>query len=709
LKKRVRAVRTGYKYNMEREIMLEIKDKIIQALKASRGMQDFDALTRGMEEKPAELRQAVQELIAEGRVLRSAKGKLFLPGTNGFFTGRLEVKRQGFAFLLHEAGDIFIPSDSKGGAMDGDLVVVRLLSAAESDRKREGEVTQILEEKRHVIVGVLSGKFVLPDDERLDDIYIAKKGSGGARNGQKVVVELKRRAKGGHSAEGRVTEVLGAAGAGPVEMKSIIRRLELPEAFPQEVEQEAAAVAAYKPNLKKREDYRDQTIITIDGADAKDLDDAVSVKKLEDGYELGVHIADVADYVKAGSKLDKEALKRGTSVYLADMVIPMLPHALSNGACSLNEGQDKLTLSCVMKVDAKGRVTDSHIAESVICSRHRMTYSGVNAIFAGDTALTRKYADIYDNLMLMKQLAEVLRERREEKGSIDFELEEAAFTYGADGRVTEVGARERGDAERLIEEFMLTANKTVAETYFLRELPFVYRVHDQPDNEKMNTFAMFYANFGRIHGTLEDAHPKKLQAILHEIKGTPHENIVSEVLLRSMKKAEYSPECKGHFGLSFKFYCHFTSPIRRYPDLMVHRIIKDDLAGRMTPKHVAALEAIVEQASRQSSVRERAAMEAERLVDDVKKAEYMQGREGEVYDGVVSGVSRNVIFVQLDNTVEGVIPLSSLQDDYYVWMEKQYCVIGERTRRKISLGDEMRIRVENVNVYPPRIEFAPAR
>ena len=492
---------------------METKDRIVEALKGSRSMVDFDALTREMDEKPAELRPAVQELLAEGKVLRSAKGKLFLPGSFGFFSGRLEVKRQGFAFLFDEAGDIFVPADKKNGALDGDLVVVRQLAAAETERRREGEVAQIIEEKQRVIVGVLSGKFVLPDDERLNDIYIPGKARAGARDGQKVVVELKKRAKGKNSAEGRVTEVLGAAGATRVEMESIIRRLELPEAFPAEVEQDATAVAARKLNLKKREDYRGQTIITIDGADAKDLDDAVSVKKTGDTWELGVHIADVADYVKAGSKLDKEALHRGTSVYLADMVIPMLPHALSNGACSLNEGQDKLTLSCVMKIDAHGRVTGSYIAQSVICSKHRMTYSDVNAIFECDEPLTKRYADIYDDLMRMKELAEVLRERREEKGSIDFELEEAAFTYGADGRVTEVSPRERGDAERMIEEFMLTANKTVAETYFLRELPFVYRVHEAPDNEKMSAFAAFYTNFGKLHGPLEDVHPKKLQTI----------------------------------------------------------------------------------------------------------------------------------------------------------------------------------------------------
>ena len=472
---------------------------------------------------------------------------------------------------------------------------------------------------------------------------------------------------------------------------------------------EEALRASERPiNIKNRKDFRKQNIFTIDGETAKDLDDAVSIKKLDKGYELGVHIADVAHYVMEGTALDKEAQKRGTSVYLADTVIPMLPKPLSNGICSLSEGEERLTLSCIMTIDESGKIQKSKTYESVIQSKHRMTYTDVNAIFDDDQTVAEKYQDILPDLLEMRALADLLRKRREEKGSIDFELEETAFTYDESGRVIGVGPRQRGEAERLIEEFMLAANKTVAEEYYWREIPFVYRVHEQPDDEKMKVFAAFYANFGKIKGSIDNIHPKVLQKILQDIKGKPHENIVNQIMLRSLKKAEYLPECTGHFGLSFPYYCHFTSPIRRYPDLAVHRIIKNDLGRRLTLQYVKILEEKVAEVSKQSSMRERAAMEAERAVDDIKKAEYMAGKENMEYNGIVSGVLKSVIFVELDNTVEGVIPLSSLQDDYYVYNEKLYCVIGERTRRKISLGDEMRVRVVRVNVYPPKIEFEPA-
>ncbi len=687
---------------------MELTELIIDELKTSNRKMDFDELVKSIGASPADLRSALGRLVAEGKVIRSPKGKLFLPGKFGFYTGRLDVKRSGYGFLLHEQGDIFIPADKKGGAMNGDLVVVRLLSEAETERSREGVVTEIIQEKALRIVGTVVGRYVSPDDDRLDDVFVSKNDLNGARTGQKVVVELKKRGNGERSPEGRVTEVLGTAGDADVELKSLIRQYDLPEAFPADVEAEAQKSAGHIFDTSEREDLRGMNIFTIDGADAKDLDDAVSVKRLDDGYELGVHIADVAQYVKEGSRLDKEAFKRGTSVYLADTVIPMLPEALSNGACSLSEGTDKLTLSCFMKIDEKGNVLEARVAQTVIRSKHRLTYGDVNKIFAGGhDELEREYADILSDLLQMRDLAAKLRARREEKGSIDFEIEETAFRYDAAGRVIGVGPRARGEAERLIEEFMLAANKSVAEMYYWRDIPFVYRIHEQPDEEKMRAFAAFYENFGKIRGKIDNVHPKMLQGILEDVKGKPHENIINQILLRSLKKAEYSPECKGHFGLSFPYYCHFTSPIRRYPDLAVHRIIKRDLNGRLNGKAIEALAAAVEDASKQSSLRERAAMEAERAVDDMKKAEYMFGKEGMEFEGIISGVSRNVLFVQLDNTVEGVIPLSSLQDDYYVYIEKLYCVIGERTRRKLSMGDEMRVRVESVSVYPPRIEFTP--
>ena len=658
--------------------------------------------------QPDEIRLALRELASEGKVIFSKKEWICLSGRFGHFTGRLDVKRLGYAFLPDGEGDIFISPDNKMGAMNGDLVAVRLLSKPQNGRKREGEVTQILEAGHKRIVGTFSNGFVIPDDDRLEDIYIPGKAAGGAADGQKVVAEIEKRARGDKSAQGRIVEVIGAAGVSCVEIESCIKRFELPGEFPRQAVEEARRVSEEKISPQGREDFRDLNIFTIDGENAKDFDDAVSIKKLGRGYELGVHIADVSHYVREGGALDREALRRGTSVYLADRVIPMLPETLSNGACSLSEGNDRLTLSCLMDIDESGRITRHRIVKSIIRSKHRMTYTDVNAIFGGDKNLINKYTDIYGDLSEMRALAELLRKRREEKGSIDFEIEETAFSFDESGNVTGVGPRERGEAERLIEEFMLAANMTVAEEYYWRGVPFVYRVHEQPDEEKIRTFAAFYSNFGKIRGKIDNIHPKTLQSILKDIKGTAHQNIVNQIMLRSLKKAEYSSQCKGHFGLSFRYYCHFTSPIRRYPDLEVHRIIKMDKKGALTPKYLEALEGKVEEIAKQSSVRERVAMEAERAVDDIKKAEFMLGREGEEYDGVVSGVLKNVIFVQLDNTVEGVIPLSSLQDDYYVFNEKLYCITGERTRRKIALGDEMRVRVASVNAYPPRIEFEPA-
>lgn len=691
-----------------KENELDIKEMILKELSSYDSKVDYDVLVEGisLSEDSAAIRQAVKELIAEGRLMSSKKGKLFLPGNFGYFTGRLDVKRLGFAFLLNEQGDIFVAADKKKGAVHNEMVVVRLLTSAESERKREGVVVGILEETQRSFVGTVSGKFVIADNERLDDIYVPQKKANGAKNGQKVIVQPYKRAEGERSAEGSIVEILGMAGVSSVEIQSCIKRFNLPEAFPEDVEKAAEIACEKKISAKGREDFRKLNIFTIDGADAKDLDDAVSIKKLKRGYELGVHIADVAQYVKEGTALDKETFKRGTSVYLADRVIPMLPKALSNGICSLSQGEERLTLSCIMTIDEYGKIHKSRIVQSIIQSKHRMTYADVNEIFVGENKkLLKKYKSIYDDLLEMKKLAKLLRKRRQEKGSIDFEIEETAFEFDEHGNVIGVGPRKRGKAEKLIEEFMLAANQTVAEEYFWREIPFVYRVHDQPDDEKIKTFAAFYGNFGKIKGQWENVHPKILQNILKEIKGKPHENIINQIMLRSLKKAEYSPNCRGHFGLSFQYYCHFTSPIRRYPDMIVHRIIKQDLSSGFTLKYLNALESKVEEISKNSSARERSAMGAERAVDDMKKAEYMRGKEGTEYDAVVSGVMKNVIFAQLDNTVEGVIPLSSLQDDYYVYNEKMFCVIGERTRRKISLGDEMRIRVASVSVYPPRIEF----
>ncbi len=689
---------------------LDIKENVSAVLAGKQNKIDFNELLKETKAPPGQLREALSQMEAAGLVVISKKGGIFAPGKFGYYTGRLDVKRLGFAFLICDGEDIFIGADNKAGALNEDIVLVRLLSKNETHRRREGVVEKILSNIERSVVGLLTDSFVIADDERMDDIHIQKKNMGGARSGQKVVVKILKRAGKNESPEGEITQILGEAGVSSVEMLSYIKRFNLPEEFPDEVMAQAKEAAGRQLNIKGRLDLRDQKIFTIDGESAKDLDDAVSIKKLEDGYELGVHIADVAHYVLEGSKLDKEALDRGTSVYLADYVIPMLPEPLSNGACSLSEGTEKLTLSCIMKITPDGRIQSGKLYESVIKSAHRMTYTNVNAIMDGsDNKLLKDYADIVDDIKLMERLAQQLRMRREEKGSIDFELDETQFVYDSEGRVTDVMPRVRGDAERLIEEFMLAANRTVAEEYFWRQIPFVYRVHEKPDEEKMKAFGLLYKNLGyTIKGKLENVHPKMLQKVLSDIKGTQHENIISQIMLRSLKKAEYSEQCIGHFGLSFPYYCHFTSPIRRYPDLAVHRIIKHDIGGRLTEKYIENLEERVIDISDRSSLRERAAMQAERKVDDMKKAEYMMGKEGMIYPGIVSGVTKNALFVELDNTVEGVIPLSSLLGDYYIFDENFYFVKGEHTGKKISLGDEMTVRVMAVSVYPPRIEFERA-
>lgn len=687
---------------------MNVSEWLMERLSSNKRKYAFNELAKIFPGNHEELKNTVREQLAQGNVLVSKRGKLFLPGSFGIVKGRIDVKRSGFAFVIDKQGDIFVPSDKKGGAINGDIVAVKIIQDDVAGKRREGAVVSIIEKTTSRVVGTLSGRFVIPDDDRIEEIFISKSNSGGAKAGQKVVVDIIERANATQNAQGNIIEVLGAAGEPNVELKSVIRSYELPETFPSNVVREAERVALKRYDIKGREDFRLHRVFTIDGADAKDLDDAVSIQKTNSGYSLGVHIADVSSYVQEGSDLDKEAFKRGTSVYLANSVLPMLPKALSNGSCSLNEGEERLTLSCIMQIDEQGNVQSARVCESVILSKHRLTYSDVEKLLTGGyRQLEDEYADIVEDIRIMGELASKMRVRREDKGSIDFDIAETEFSYGSDGQVISIKPKERTAAEKLIEEFMLAANKAVAQMYFWREIPFVYRVHEPPDEEKMHDFAAFYSNYGKLKGRSSNVHPKTLQGVLKDIKGKPYESIVSQVLLRSLKKAEYSSECKGHYGLAFDHYCHFTSPIRRYPDLAVHRIIKLDLAGKLQ-NALDKLAAKTNVIALQSSRRERNAMEAERAVDDIKRAEFMRGKEGRVYDAVVSGVAKNVIFVQLDNTVEGVLPLASLRDDYYVYMDKLHCVIAERTRQRISLGDAIRVRLMNVCVYPPRIEFERA-
>ena len=625
--------------------------------------------------------------------------------------GFLQVKSGGFGFVVAEDGDIYISAENKNGAFNGEEVVAGIFPDKKRGSNREGVVREILSKLPVRVVGTVDktkkAMFVICDDKTTEDIYIPKQKNGGAKNLDKVVVRIEKRGDNKRSPEGEVVEILGASGEAGVDILSFARRFNLIAEFSPEVEAEAAALAFRESDIAGRLDLRGETIFTIDGADAKDLDDAVSLEKMQNGnYKLGVHIADVSHYVRQHGEIDKEAQKRGTSVYLVDRVVPMLPQKLSNGLCSLNPNEDKLTLSCIMEINQNGDLVDKKIAKSVIKSCERMTYSNVNRILAGEEEPTRQYAHIKDTLFLMNEFAAILRERRSQRGSIDFELEEPKITLDEKGVPVSIEPAERGDGEKLIEEFMLAANITVAEHYFDMNMPFVYRVHETPDTEKMKELAVFLSNFGIRLSGYQDIRPKAVQAVLNKAQGTEEHNIINRVTLRSLKKAKYDMQPIAHFGLAAERYCHFTSPIRRYPDLTVHRIIKTVLEGRASEKYIQNLEETLPGIANNSSLKERNAIEAERAVQNRKMAEYMSRFIGKEYAGVVSGVTRFGVFVELPSTIEGMIPLAEMKDDYYEYFEKQYCVIGERTKKKISLGDKVKIKVISADVEASKIEFA---
>lgn len=625
------------------------------------------------------------------------------------FEGVFEAKSGGFGFVCTEEGDIFVPAKFKNGAMQGDTVAVEIDKNPKDGLHAEGKVAYIISEGETLYVGNVdkskNAMFVICDNPAYEDIYIPKSKNKHAKNGEKVVVKIIKRAEHGNSPEGEVVEILGKTNAPGIDILGIAKSFGLEAEFDEKVKKEARKLK-YSPDLQGRVDLRKQRIFTIDGDDAKDLDDAVSIKKLGNGnFELGVHIADVSHYVRENSELDKEALRRGTSVYLIDRVIPMLPKELSNDLCSLNEGEDKLTLSCIMEISGEGDVILGKIVNSVINSCHRMTYNNVNKMLDGDKKVIRRYEDIYGDIMLMSELAKILRKKRDELGSIDFEIDEPKIELNKKGFPIKIYPAVRGEAEKIIEEFMLMANMTVAEQYFYMDVPFLYRVHGQPDSDRMKELAVFLQNFGISLKGFMNIHPKAIQKVLADAQDTDEFNIINRVTLRSLKKAVYSTESEGHFGLAAERYCHFTSPIRRYPDLCDHRIIKHIIAKGMDEKYLRRLEKILPEIANNSSKRERNAIEAERMVENKKMAEYMSVRIGEKYEGIVSGVTKFGIFVELENTVEGMIPLSSLKDDYYIFNEKMYRVEGEHTHRRISLGDRIKIVVTYADIRMGKIEF----
>ncbi|MBS1483025.1 MAG: ribonuclease R, partial [Clostridium sp.] len=693
-------------------------------------------------------------LVAEGKIGVSKKGKYGKPETfsiNGIFFGH----PKGFGFVTVDGmeQDIFIPEDRTGAAMHGDRVQIVVESEAvrsghsksgmgASGRRAEGTVIKVLEHANREVVGYYqknkSFGFVIPDNQKLaKDVFIPQGCDMGAVTGHKVVAKIKDYGDEKHKPEGCITEILGHVNDPGTDILSIVRAYGLPEEFPQAVMDEIQDIEdslevpgnqeqvlgeygindlktheVWTGELAGRLDLRGLQTVTIDGEDAKDLDDAVTICKTGKGtYILGVHIADVSHYVKEGSPLDKEALKRSTSVYLVDRVIPMLPHKLSNGICSLNAGTDRLALSCIMEVDAQGTVTDHKVAETVIHVDRRMTYTAVNAIVTDrDEAVMAEYEGFVPMFDCMKELSLILREERRKRGAIDFDFPESKILLDPKGKPLEIKPYVRNAATKIIEDFMLLANETVAEDHYWQSIPFLYRSHDNPDPEKMKQLGTFINNFGYFikmqHGEI---HPKELQKLLDKIEGTPEEALLSRLTLRSMKQAKYTTLCSGHFGLATRYYTHFTSPIRRYPDLQIHRIIKENLKGGLGDKRTGHYERILPEVAVQTSALERRADEAERETDKLKKCEYMSQFIGQEFDGVISGVTSWGLYVELPNTVEGLVRMSDLSDDYYIFDEQHYELTGEMTKKTYKLGQPVRVMVSGTDRLLRTVDFVLAR
>ncbi|MBS4536619.1 ribonuclease R [Clostridium sp. D2Q-14] len=661
--------------------------------------------------------KVLDEMEKEGHIVRTREENYGVPEKMNLVLGKIQGNAKGFGFLIpenNEFRDVFISPNDMNGALHNDKVLVRLNKIGSDNKKPEGEVIRIIERGNKKIVGTYEKSknfgFVVPDDEKMSmDIFVPKSQSNGAKHDDKVVVEISKWPEKRRSPEGTIIEILGNVHDVGTDILSIVRKYNLNESFPKEVIQEAENIREEIPEseINRRLDLREETIITIDGADAKDLDDGVSIEKLSNGnYKLGVHIADVTHYVKENLELDKEALKRGNSVYLVDRVIPMLPKRLSNGMCSLNPHVPRLTLSVLMIIDNNGNVKESKIRESVIESKARMTYKDVSDILENENKeLMEKYSEFIDDFKIMSELSKILRDRRERRGSIDFDFDEAKVILNEEGKAIDVKKYERRISNRLIEEFMLVCNETVAEYMYHTETPFIYRTHEDPDDEKIEEFKKFIYNFGYELKTEDDLHPKELQSLLEKIEGKKEETIINTIMLRSLKKAEYSTHKKGHFGLAAKYYTHFTSPIRRYSDLMIHRIIKWFINNEINDTKLVKLEKKLPKIAEQTSATERIADGAERETNELKMVEYMSERLGEVYEGIISGVTSFGLFVELDNTIEGLVHVSTLTDGYYIYDELNYSLVEERTKKTYRIGDVVKIKVANTNIAKREIDF----
>lgn len=670
-------------------------------------------------EERAELKRLLQELLLEGKIQVNRRGRYSVPSVPpviGTFIGH----QKGFGFVEVEGRreDLFVPAAKTNGACHQDTVEVRLLGGYPGGRQ-EAEVVRILARGMTQVVGTFqqnrSFGFVIPDNSRFGrDIFIPKEKAGGAVTGSKVIVEITDYGGQGRSPEGRIAEILGHINDPGVDILSIVKSCGIPDSFPEEVLRQAEHAAAPAkeeseelPELSDRMDLRDLPMVTIDGEDAKDLDDAVSLYRKDGSYHLGVHIADVSHYVKEGSALDAEALRRGTSVYLADRVIPMLPHVLSNGVCSLNAGENRLALSCLMKLNAQGEVVDYTIAPSVIRVDERMTYTSVAAILEKeDPQECARYERFVPMFRDMAALSALIRENRHRRGAVDFDFPESRIRLDEEGHPVEIVPHERNTATRLIEDFMLLANETVAQHFYWMQTPFLYRTHETPDQDKMRRLANFVYNLGySMKIGQEEVHPKELQKLLEKAEGTPEENLIGRLTLRSMKQARYTTQCTGHFGLASRYYCHFTSPIRRYPDLQIHRIIKEQLSGRLDEARIAHYEAILDSVASQTSRSERRADEAEREVRKLKMTEYMERHIGEVYEGVISGITSWGLYVELPNTVEGLVHVSSLPGDFFQYDEASCEMRGTKTDACYRLGERVRVQVRFADRFTRSIDF----
>lgn len=665
--------------------------------------------------KQEELLQVLTILVDEGAIGISKKGKYGRPelfSVTGIFSGH----PKGFGFVAVEGmeQDIFIPAEKTGGALHGDRV--RLTVEQEpKGRRAEGAILKVLEHANREIIGYYQKSknfgFVIPDNQKIaKDVFIPGGKDMGSVTGHKVVVQITDfGGKNDQNPEGVITEIIGHINDPGTDILSLVRAYGLPEAFPEGVIQETKSIAdeVMPKEYEGRLDLRSLPTVTIDGEDSKDLDDAITLSKEGDHYRLGVHIADVTHYVTENSLLDQEAKKRGTSVYLVDRVIPMLPHKLSNGICSLNEGSDRLALSCLMELDQKGNVLGHEIVETVIRVNRRMTYTAVNAIISDeDEAMIEEYHELVPMFRLMKELSEQIRKRREARGAIDFDFPESKILLDEKRKPVSIQPYERNGATKLIEDFMLTTNETVAEDYYWQQIPFLYRTHDNPDPEKIKQLTTFLYNFGYTVRTQQgEIHPKEIQKLLKKAEGTLEESLIGRLTLRSMKQANYTIDCTGHFGLAAKYYCHFTSPIRRYPDLQIHRIIKENIKGGLRPNRIAHYGSILPQVAIQSSLLERRAEEAERETDKLKKCEYMSRFIGQEFEGVISGVTSWGLYVELPNTVEGMVRISDLTDDYYIFDEASYQLVGEMTRKTYKLGQKVKVLVSGTDRLLKTIDF----